>query len=188
MPKGPLVDAHGLVVPIAHASHRCDLEAAARAEMDATADGLAAKFRARLQGAHTVAFERVAETKKGVYHVHRQVIPVPADRGDAASLATSFHAAASRAQFALEPVAGAFAPDPSDRFFVVDVYDGASGDKQTLALVQPRDSPARFAPLHFGRDLLAHALGTPHRAHWKACELNKNDETALCAKFKALIE
>ncbi|KAH8069038.1 DNA binding protein [Aureococcus anophagefferens] len=43
-PKGPLVDAHALVVPIAHASTRAGLEPAVRDEMDATADGLAATF------------------------------------------------------------------------------------------------------------------------------------------------
>ena len=190
MPKGPLVEAHGLVVPIAHASGRCEMDAAGRAEMDATADGLAAKFRDRLNGSHTVAFERVAETKKGVYHVHRQVIPVPAARGDAASLLRTFSGGAERCGHALAAVdpPAAFDPPPDARFFVVDVYDGATGEKKRLALEQARESTDKFCSLHFGRDLLANALGAPHRAHWKACELPKHEEAALCAKFKALIE
>ncbi|KAH8057908.1 DNA binding protein [Aureococcus anophagefferens] len=187
-PKGPLVDAHALVVPIAHASTRAGLEPAVRDEMDATADGLAATFRAKLAGAHTVAFERVADTKKGVYHVHRQVIPVPRrGDGDAAKLLADFRDAADRGRFALAPVDGPFLPPADARVFLLDVYDGDSGAKTRLACVQAKDAPDRFAPLHFGRDLLARALGEPHKAHWKACEKSKQDETALCERLKGLI-
>ena len=187
-PKGPLVDAHALVVPIAHASTRAGLEPAVRDEMDATADGLAATFRTKLAGAHTVAFERVADTKKGVYHVHRQVIPVPRrGDGDAAKLLADFRDAADRGRFALAPVDGPFLPPADARVFLLDVYDGDSGAKTRLACVQAKDAPDRFAPLHFGRDLLARALGEPHKAHWKACEKSKQDETALCERLKGLI-
>ncbi|KAH8065392.1 DNA binding protein [Aureococcus anophagefferens] len=186
-PKGPS-SAHALVVPIAHASTRAGLEPAVRDEMDATADGLAATFRAKLAGAHTVAFERVADTKKGVYHVHRQVIPVPRrGDGDAAKLLADFRDAADRGRFALAPVDGPFLPPADARVFLLDVYDGDSGAKTRLACVQAKDAPDRFAPLHFGRDLLARALGEPHKAHWKACEKSKQDETALCERLKGLI-
>ena len=156
--------------------------------MDATADGLAATFRTKLAGAHTVAFERVADTKKGVYHVHRQVIPVPRrGDGDAAKLLADFRDAADRGRFALAPVDGPFLPPADARVFLLDVYDGDSGAKTRLACVQAKDAPDRFAPLHFGRDLLARALGEPHKAHWKACEKSKQDETALCERLKGLI-
>ena len=67
---------------------------------------------------------------------------------------------------------------------MVDIYCGDTGAKKRLACVQPKDSPTRFAGLHFGRDLLAAALGTPQRAHWKACEVSLSEEERLVAAFK----
>jgi len=188
MPKGPLVDQHCLVVPVAHASSRADMDAAAREELDATSDSLAAAFRAR--GLHAVAFERVADTKKGVYHVHRDLVPLPRrGDGDAGKLAADFCDAARRchAELRQAPPAEAFAPGAATRSFVVDVYCGDTGAKTRLVLVQPRDDPARFLPLHFGRDVLANALGTPHKAHWKACEKSRAEEGELCEALKAVI-
>ena len=74
----------------------------------------------------------------------------------------------------------------AERFFVVDVYCGDTGSKERFACVQPKDTSQRFAGLHFGRDLLAAALGTPGRAHWKACEVGRSDEERLVAAFKAM--
>ena len=96
--------------------------------------------------------------------------------------------AAQRMSFRLVPVQdGVFRPAASDRFFVVDVYCGETGSKKRFACVQPKDTSQRFAGLHFGRDLLAAALGTPGRAHWKACEVGRSDEERLVAAFKAKV-
>jgi len=190
MPKGPLVDAHALVVPVAHAAHRADLDGAALEEFDKTSDDLAATFRAKLDGAHAVAFERVADTKKGVYHIHRQIIPMPRrGDGDAKKLAEDFQTAASRSSFGLDELdpSKPFQPSSNERFFVVDIYDGDTGAKTRLARVEARDAPGRFAPLHFGRDLLAAALGEPHKAHWKACEKSQAEEVRLCDALKGLV-
>ena len=59
--------------------------------------------------------------------------------------------------------------------------------RKRFACVQPKDTSQRFAGLHFGRDLLAAALGTPGRAHWKACEVGRSDEERLVAAFKAKV-
>ena len=184
LPKGGLVDAHALIVPIAHASDRASLDDATLNELESTSDALAKSFRDKL-ASHAVAFERVAETKKGVYHIHRNIIPLPKrGSGDAARLVADFTDAASRMNFRLVPVEGVFRPPSSERFFVVDIYCGDTGAKKRLACVQPKDSPTRFAGLHFGRDLLAAALGTPQRAHWKACEVSPSEEERIVAAFK----
>ena len=70
------MDAHALIVPIAHASDRASLDDATLNELEATSDNLAKSFREKLNS-HAVAFERVADTKKGVYHIHRNIIPLP---------------------------------------------------------------------------------------------------------------
>jgi Protein similar to CwfJ C-terminus 2 len=38
-------------------------------------------------------------------------------------------------------------------------------------------------PLQFGRDVAARLLMMPDRAHWKACVLNKAEETELTSNF-----
>ncbi len=188
LPKGGLVDAHALIVPIAHASDRASLDDATLNELESTSDQLAKSFREKLNS-HAVAFERVADTKKGVYHIHRNIIPLPKrGSGDASRLVADFMDAAQRMSFRLVPVNdGVFRPAPSERFFVVDVYCGDTGSKKRFACVQPKDASQRFAGLHFGRDLLAAALGTPGRAHWKACEVGRSDEERLVAAFKAKV-
>ena len=188
LPKGGLVDAHALIVPIAHASDRASLDDATLKELETTSDQLAKSFREKLNS-HAVAFERVADTKKGVYHIHRNIIPLPKrGSGDASRLVSDFMDAAQRMSFRLVPVNdGVFRPAATDRFFVVDVYCGETGSKKRFACVQPKDTSQRFAGLHFGRDLLAAALGTPGRAHWKACEVGRADEERLVAAFKAKV-
>ena len=177
-----------MIVPIAHASDRASLDDATLNELEATSDSLAKSFREKLNS-HAVAFERVADTKKGVYHIHRNIIPLPKrGSGDASRLVADFMDAAQRMSFRLVPVQdGVFRPAPSERFFVVDVYCGDTGAKKRFACVQPKDTSQRFAGLHFGRDLLAAALGTPGRAHWKACEVGRSDEERLVAAFKAKV-
>ena len=39
-------------------------------------------------------------------------------------------------------------------------------------------------PLQFGRTLLANVLGTPGRAHWKACELPQDGEAKACEALR----
>jgi len=39
-------------------------------------------------------------------------------------------------------------------------------------------------PIQFGREVLAALLGTPERAHWKACEQGAEEEAASCGAFK----
>ena len=111
-----------------------------------------------------------------------------ADGERVAALANGKAARAQRFDLDDLDAAAPFAPPPGSRVFLLDVYCGDTGAKSRLACVQPKDSADRFAPLHFGRDLLARALGQPHKAHWKACERAKADETELCEKFKRVVE
>jgi len=175
-PKGALVPEHALIVPISHvpttgvapdvATYKAALFRCFRDSLDATG----------------VAFERFAPTtKKGVYHAHVQVVPVR--RRSAADIVEAFQTAAQRAGFELQ-TEGKRRDEPADddassAYFVVDI---ASSGTTTTTL---RNRGARV-PLHFGRQVLAELLGTPAKAHWKACELGKDDERALCAAFKDL--
>ena len=110
----------------------------------------------------------------------------PQAAGDAAAIADRFCEAAKRYHFALvaAPCDAPFAPEPPDaEFVVVDIFDGASGAQRRLVYVRPGPSAPRV-PLNFGREVLADALGQPHKAHWKACELARHEEEQLCGKFK----
>ena len=159
LPKGGLVDAHALIVPIAHASDRASLDDATLNELEATSDSLAKSFREKLNS-HAVAFERVADTKKGVYHIHRNIIPLPKrGSGDASRLVADFMDAAQRMSFRLVPVEhGVFRPAATDRFFVVDVYCGDTGSKRPRAC-SPRTLVRLGGTAHQRR------RGTPGRAH-----------------------
>ncbi|KAJ8612933.1 hypothetical protein CTAYLR_006180 [Chrysophaeum taylorii] len=169
MPKGPLVDSHALVVPIDHIPILPDVKDHARA--------LGRCFKDKLR-ALAVAFERFAPTtKKGVYHAHLQVVPVAGKSVDEIRDAFARHATT----FDLVVPAGGdegrgntIAP-----FFHVDVFDG---DEIVLRL---RNEGAKV-PLHFGRLVCAHLLGQPHKVHWKACELPRQEEARLCEAFKAI--
>lgn len=156
-PKGPLVDDHALVIPI---EHRAD------AVGDKYEKALAKCFAPRV----TVAFERVAPTKKGVYHAHIQVVPLDVD-ADTARQAFVSHAA--RHRFRLTE-----GSKKSAQYFVVRIYD--QGHVVSLCNVGDK------VPLHFGREVCAMLLGRPDKVHWKACEMPESAERELCAKFKEL--
>jgi Protein similar to CwfJ C-terminus 2 len=49
---------------------------------------------------------------------------------------------------------------------------------------EPASKPhTNSVPLQFGRDVAARLLMMPDRAHWKACVLNKAEETELTSTF-----
>jgi Protein similar to CwfJ C-terminus 2 len=49
---------------------------------------------------------------------------------------------------------------------------------------EPASKPhTNSVPLQFGRDVAARLLMMPDRAHWKACVLNKAEETELTSAF-----
>lgn len=177
MPKGPLCDSHALVVSIDHRSHLQDTGyAAALARCFATS-------RQRDEPIFTVAFERFAPTKKGVYHAHLQVVPVP---GDKDTVLHTFNTAAAQAGFQLSTNSSSSSEAWSGSsvsaevpYFKCYVYD-ASGTRVASLI-----NTGSRVPLHFGRSVCAKLLGKSiDMAHWKACQLDVSSETALCEQLK----
>ncbi|KAJ1449259.1 CwfJ C-terminus 1-domain-containing protein-like protein [Pelagophyceae sp. CCMP2097] len=184
-PKGPLADAHVLVVPIAHAARLgADLDSAAYAELERFSVAAAACHRGAL-GASTLGVERFADVR-GQFHAHRQLIPVAGVSGP--DLVAKLHARARAALFELQQVdaEAPFVPGDASTFYIVlDVFDGETGARSRFACTAPGGGRARFkVPLQFGREVGADALGAPERADWKVCAQSQEEEAKLCNAFK----
>lgn len=58
------------------------------------------------------------------------------------------------------------------------------GGKRLLYKIPQGDSSCAKVPVQFGREVLASVVGNNDLAHWKACEVSKEEEERLATKFR----
>lgn len=58
------------------------------------------------------------------------------------------------------------------------------GGKRLLYKIRQGDSTCAKVPVQFGREVLASVVGNNELAHWKACEVSKEEEEKLATKFR----
>ena len=70
-----------------------------------------------------------------------------------------------------------------------DEWDGGYfyaevGGKRLLYKIQQGGSSCAKVPVQFGREVLASVVGNSDLAHWKACQVSKDEEETLATKFR----
>jgi hypothetical protein len=185
--KGPLTPLHSLILPIAHLPASTYLSPAAIGEIRRVKTALRSCLLEKQQV--PVFFERFVPTR-GVQHMHIQCLPIPIDMS--AGVAASFHAAAAKLEMALQPV-------PLSQ---IDQPTSVVGDTQThFVWIELPDQSALWCPIplelaakinpkliQFGRDVVARYINLETRADWKACQLDKAQETSMTDALKEALQ
>jgi Protein similar to CwfJ C-terminus 2 len=129
-------------------------------------------------------FERSMETKGG-YHTHVQCVPVPRD--SVTKLQTTMMAHAKASGFDLRTIQSDLGVkamlSKDDSYFYAEIRT-RSQNYRFLYRHESGDQHAPSVPLQFAREVLASVLKNAKLAHWKACVLDKEQETELAANFR----
>lgn len=196
--KGGLTEDHALILPIVHVSSSLELSNEQRTEMDRYKLALRRYYRSR--GLECVMYERFIPTR-AAQHMHIQVVPVSREQARTARQTLLAEAAKldARLTFALIPREHSLAQaNPARQPFVMfelPVVDESSpsasaptaGDdsfpvERLIHFVQVRQKV--FGVFDFPRTAVAHIIGRPDRADWKACSASEAEETELVEKMK----
>ena len=196
--KGGLTEDHALILPIVHVSSSLELTPEQRVEMDRYKLALRRYYRSR--GQECVMYERFIPTR-AAQHMHIQVVPVSREQARTARQTLLAEAAKldARLTLALIPREHTLAQaNPARQPFVMfelPVVDEAptsasaptSGDdsfpvERLIHFVQFRQKV--FGLFDFPRTAVAHIIGRPERADWKACSASEAEETDLVEKMK----
>lgn len=133
-------------------------------------------------GFATVVFERFADTR-GTYHMHQQVVPIPQEAMENAKHAFVRHGRSLGLD--MREVKGDQVEDPGeDHYFAVEIWSSRKGETGRPLRLMHRSAPGSRVAVQFGREVLAQVLGSPERAHWKACQVSKEEEAAATDAFK----
>eukprot|EP00899_Mesostigma_viride_P019995 jgi/Mesvir1/27998/Mv20194-RA.1 len=190
--KGALSPEHVLVLPIEHHTAMLALPSSAQMEMRRYLKALSSYFASRQLA--PVAFERHLHFKQAA-HAHVQVFAIPSDKAGAAR--DTFDACAKDAGFAFRDLPA------SATAGVFNDIEGASSQWGELSTATKGGQAQYFVaylpdgscllhiiplegrhPLQFGRKAFAQLLGHPEKEDWKACKLEKQEETAMTERFK----
>lgn len=180
MPKGPVHPGHVLLVPVTHTG-----------EGAWTLSDEWVKLVEKLEEHASVTydmdlfvFERSMETRGG-YHTHVQCIPIPRDSTVQLRGVMMAHAKASGFDLrAIQSDLGVKALiQKSDSYFYAEVR-AKSQQHRFLYRREAGDESAANVPLQFAREVLASVLNNPKLAHWKACVVDKEQETELASTFR----
>ncbi|KAL0037433.1 hypothetical protein WJX79_008053 [Trebouxia sp. C0005] len=186
MDKGAINEGHVLLLPIEHYASSLACSANAWAEMQRYLSAF--KACAASQGKEVIAFERhLSLVKKGGNHCHVNVVFIPASAAPKAKQA--FQQAAQAQGFAFTALSKAVGKASRSQlqevvgdseYFLAILPDGSR-------LVHPITREERH-PLDFGRQVVAQLAGTPDRADWKTCQLEKPQEITRTEAFKAVFQ
>ncbi|KAL0053002.1 hypothetical protein WJX82_011315 [Trebouxia sp. C0006] len=186
MDKGAINEGHVLLLPIEHYASSLACSANAWAEMQRYLSAF--KACAASQSKEVIAFERhLSLVKKGGNHCHINVVSIPASAAPKAKQA--FQQAAQAQGFAFTALSKAVGKASRSQlqevvgdseYFLAILPDGSR-------LVHPISREERH-PLDFGRQVVAQLAGTPDRADWKTCQLEKPQEIARTEAFKAVFQ
>ena len=180
MPKGPVHPGHILLVPITHTNEGAW-------NLDKEWIQLVDKLQQHAAQAYDMdlfVFERAMETKGG-YHTHIQCVPVPRD--SITTLQGTMMAHAKASGFDLRPIQSDLGVkamiNKDDSYFYAEVRT-RSQNYRFLYSRDNSDEGAANVPLQFAREVLASVLKNPKLAHWKACVVDKEQETQITSEFR----
>ena len=181
MPKGPVHQGHILLVPVKHTSQGAW-----------TLDQEWVKLVKKVQEHASLTydmdlflFERCMKTRGG-YHTHIQCVPVPRDSSIRLQTTMMAHAKASGFDLrAIQSDIGVKAIiEKDDSYFYSEIRTGTQVHR-FLYRRGADEQDTSSVPLQFAREVLASVLNNPKLAHWKACVVDKEQETKLTSDFRA---
>mmetsp|Transcript_17194 Transcript_17194/g.35525 ORF Transcript_17194/g.35525 Transcript_17194/m.35525 type:complete len:292 (+) Transcript_17194:598-1473(+) len=181
MPKGPVHPGHILLVPVKHTREGAwTLDQEWVKLVEKVQEHASQKYDMDL-----FVFERSMETRGG-YHTHIQCVPVPRD-SSTSLLHTTMLAHAKASGFDLRPIQSDLGVraiiEKNDSYFYAEIRSRSHVNR----FLYRRGSNAEGSgnvPLQFAREVLASVLNNPKLAHWKACVVDKEQETKLASDFR----
>jgi diadenosine tetraphosphate (Ap4A) HIT family hydrolase len=180
MPKGPVHPGHILLVPVAHTREG----AWNLSEEWVTLVEKLQEHASQTYNMDLFVFERSMETKGG-YHTHIQCVPVPRD--SITRLQSTMLAHAKASGFDLRPIQsdlGIKTMIQKDDSYLYAEIRTRSQNYRYLYRRDGGDEGGANVPLQFAREVLAAVLKNPKFAHWKACVVDKEQETELASEFR----
>lgn len=182
MPKGPVHQGHILLVPVTHTR-----EGAWTLSNDAEWIKLVEKVQEHASQTYDMdlfVFERAMETKGG-YHTHIQCVPIPRD--SSTRLQTTMQAHAKACGFDLRQIQSDLGVkamlEKKDSYFYAEIR--TRSHQHRFLYKRAHESQGSDVPLQFAREVLASVLNNSKLAHWKACVVDKEQETELASDFRA---
>lgn len=180
MPKGPVHPGHILLVPVTHTS-----EGAWTLNQEWLK--LVKKVQEHASRAYDMdlfVFERSMKTRGG-YHTHIQCVPVPRD--SSTRLQTTMMAHAKASGFDLRPIQSDLGVkaiiEKNDSYFYSEIRTRSHVHRFLFRRGAGEENNSTV-PLQFAREVLASVLNNPKLAHWKACVVDKEQETQLASDFR----
>ena len=204
MPKGAMHKGHVLLIPVAHSSQGAFMDKTVSAEVQVLQKALRQHAREEYN-MDLFVFERAIQTRGG-YHTHVQCVPVPSGLG--LKLETTLRAQAKANNIDIREIQspdldisallGQDEDDDGKGYFYVEVpLPGGREFKRFLYQVKSQETePAADGrrhngprvPLQFGREVVAAVLGKSELAHWKACQVPKEEETKMATDLRQSFE
>jgi len=163
--KGGLIETNILIVPMEHHPNSLALPNETFLEINKYKTALKKAFKGR--GQDVVFYETNFKSQ----HLIIQVVPIP--EHSSSGLKEQFIDVAKENNILLQPESEV-QMSATDQFFKVELPTG-------ITLVHP--IRGRF-PAQLGRQVLSKVLGTPEKADWKLCVLDKEKESELVMKFR----
>ena len=185
LPKGPVHPGHVLLVPVEH-THQGSWTLSSSSQEEWT--GLVTKLHRHAVDTYEdmdlFVFERAMMTK-GNYHSHIQCVPIPKDCSSqlrstmmAHSKASGFELRQIQSDLSIGSMLSA-----DDSYFYAEIVTGTT--RHRFLYKQPEDNDNSLTvPLQFAREVLAAVLKDPKLAHWKACVVDKDEETKMASDFR----
>jgi len=180
MPKGPVHQGHILIVPVEHTEQGAWT-------LDQEWISLVEKVQEHASSTYDMdlfVFERSMETKGG-YHTHIQCVPIPRDSSTRLQATMMAHAKASG--FDLRQIQSDLGVkaiiEKNDSYFYAEIRS-RSNVQRFLYRLGAEEQNSGSIPLQFAREVLASVLNNPKLAHWKACVVDKEQETQLASTFR----
>lgn len=194
MPKGAMHKGHVLLIPVAHSSQGAFMDKSVSREIQDLQSALR-KHAQEQYDCDLFVFERAIQTRGG-YHTHVQCVPVP--KGLNVKLETTLRAQARANKFEFREiqspdldVSTLLQGDDEDEggYFYAEIPmpGGKLEYKRFLYKVQADQREGRV-PLQFGREVIAAVLGKSELAHWKACQVEKSEETMMALDLRQSFE
>ena len=182
MPKGPVHPGHVLLVPVTHTS-----QGAWTLGTEEWTE-LVQKLQQHALEAYDcdlLIFERAMETKGG-YHTHINCVPVPRDC--TTKLRTTMVAHAKASGFDLRDMQSdltiASMITKKDSYFYAELHTKTQSHRFLYKQQEDSGNSSSVVPLQFAREVLASVLQNPKLAHWKACVVDKEQESKLATDFR----
>lgn len=184
MPKGPVHDAHILLVPVQHSSKGIWQDSEETAEEIENVKRQFREYVGTKYDSDLFVYERAIQTKGG-YHTHVQCIPVP--RGSGPKIETTMLAQARRAGMEVIELNSDLSPrsvltgeDCEEGYFYAE-FSSLSGELKRFIYKHDRSVAV---PLQFGREVLAAVLQKQELSHWKSCVVDRDTEAEVATTLR----